>query len=227
MYQKPLKKLPKLFFRLYAWQLKKSYPNYQPIFSRGKIITGADRQCFDRWNLIKGEIIAYKARSVLDLGCAEGFYVFQSAKECQCFSLGIDADIRRLSLAQIQLISEKIDQAGFLFSLIDEELIEKLPKFDLIIFMSVMHHIMCSFGEEYCRNILKKLREKIGKVMIFEMGQSNEQTKWAEKLPDMGDEPHQWIKNFLLSAGFSKVIKIGESDSYKKDQKRAIFRAEP
>ncbi len=83
-------------------------------------------------------------------------------------------------------------------------------------------------GEEYGRDILKQLKKKINKFMIFEMGQSNElKNKWAAKLPDMGEKPHEWIKDFLLSAGFNNVVKIGESDSYYKDQNRAIFKALP
>lgn len=228
MYKKPLKKLPEFLFNLYVRQLIKSYPNYQPIFNNGKLIMGGDRNCLDRWGLIKKEIINYKANSVLDVGCAEGFYVFQSAKECDCVSLGVDADIRRLSMAQNQIVSEKIMPAGFLLAEVNKELIGKLPKFDVLVFMSVMHHMMYSLGEEYCKNILIELRKKVNKVMIFEMGQSNElKNKWAKLLPDMGENPHEWIKKLLLSVGFSKVEKIGESDSYNKDQNRAIFKAEP
>ena len=94
--------------------------------------------------------------------------------------------------------------------------------------MSVMHHIMSLKGEEYSKNILKKIRPKINKFLIFEMGQSDEaRNKWAERLPDMGNNPHKWIADFLTSCGFSKVIKIGESDSYRKDKRRAIFKVEP
>jgi len=228
MYKKPLKKLPKILFNLYARRLIKSYPNYQPILNGGKLIPGGDRNCIDRWELIKKEILNYEASSVLDVGCAEGFYVIKSAEECGCVSLGIDADIRRFSMAQNQILSEKIMPAGFLLAEIDAELIKKLPKFDVVIFLSVMHHMMYSLGEEYSRNILTELRKKINKVLIFEMGQSDEfKNGWAKLLPDMGSNPHEWIRKFVLSAGFSNVQKIGESDSYNKDRNRAIFKVEP
>ena len=72
------------------------------------------------------------------------------------------------------------------------------------------------------------LRQKIGKAMIFEMGQSDESFHdWSRKLPDMGGDPHAWIEQFLRSCGFSRVTKIGESDSYRSGVKRAIFRVEP
>ncbi len=228
MYKKLIKPWPLFLKKLSAKALLKSYPNYQPIFKRGKLISGSDRNCLDRWNLIKKEIDNYKAKSVVDIGSAEGFYILQAAQECNCFALGIDPDARRYSVAQDQAVLEKIMPAGFLLGIVDENLLEKMPKFDLVIFMSVMHHMMYMHDQDYCLSFLKRLREKINKVMIFEMGQSNEtKNKWAKQLPDMGDNPHDWIKKFLLSAGFSQVEKIGESDSYKKEQNRAIFKVGP
>ena len=75
---------------------------------------------------------------------------------------------------------------------------------------------------------MRALKPVIGKVMIFEMGQSDEhKNKWSKSLPDMGSDPHEWIKKFILNCGYSKAEKIGESDSYQKEKKRAIFRVEP
>jgi len=228
MYQKGLKKIPYYLRKFNAKILLKSYPNYQPIFQNGKLIEGGDRKCIDRWVLIKKEIENYNIKSVLDLGSAEGFYVLQSAKECGCFSVGVDADIRRFSIALDQLSLEKIEPAGFIFGVIDEGMIQNIPNFDMIIFLSVMHHMMYSKGEDYCRNFMKELRKKVNTVMIFEMGQSNElKNKWAKLLPDMGENPHEWIEKFLFSCGFSEVIKIGESDSYFKDKNRALYKVFP
>lgn len=227
-YEKPLKPIPAYLRKISAKFLLKSYPNYQPVFQEGKLLEGGDRNCFDRWLLIKKEIEDNNIKSVIDLGSAEGFYILQSAKECGCFAIGVDADIRRICIAQDQLSLERIVSAGFVLGVIDNDMLEKIPNFDMVIFMSVMHHMMYKDGLEYCRGFLEKLRKKINKVMIFEMGQSNElKNNWAKLLPDMGDNPHEWIKEFLLSAGFSSVTKIGESDSYKKDQGRAIFKVKP
>ena len=224
---KKIKFIPNILFKLYSRQLIKSFPPYQPIFLNGKIKAGEGRNCFDRWQMIKKEILDFNVKSVVDLGCAEGFYVIQASRELGCFSLGIDADTRRLSVAHNQIISEEIMPAGFMLGYADLEIIEKLPKFDMIILMSVLHHIMYSRGKEYCREFVSRLRTKMEKIMIFEMGQSNEvKNEWAKKLPDMGNDPSKWIADFLISCGFSKVVKIGETDSYKKDKNRTIFRLE-
>jgi cyclopropane fatty-acyl-phospholipid synthase-like methyltransferase len=228
MHHRPLKPLHAFVQKINFFIALKSYSHYQPVYYQGKLTLTKDRNCFDRWQLIKNEIKSHEGRSVLDIGSAEGFYVLQSAKECGCVSLGVEPDVRRLQIAQNQLLAEKISLAGFIYGVASEESLDKLPQFDIVIFMSVMHHMMYTHSEEYCRNFLKKLRGNIGKAMIFEMGQSDEYLNaWSKQLPDMGKEPHEWIKNFLLSAGFSKVTKLGETDSYKKESSRAIFLVEP
>lgn len=228
LFSKSLKPFPRFLQRLYFKSLLRSVPNYQPILLKGGLAGDRGRNCHDRWQMIKKEILSRKVETLLDIGCAEGFYVLSAAKECGCLSIGIDSDPRRLAIAQNQLLTENISGAGFILGMVGHETFNKIPKSDIMIFMSVMHHIMYTFGKDYCLNYLKKLKPSIGKVMIFEMGQSNEtKNVWASKLPDMGKNPHQWIKNFLLSAGFSKVTKVGESDSYQKDRERAIFTVEP
>jgi hypothetical protein len=43
----------------------------------------------------------------------------------------------------------------------------------------------------------------------------------------MGSDPHAWIAEYLRSAGFGKVEKIGETSSYLRESKRALFCAQP
>ena len=53
MYHKSIKFFPLFFRKISAINLLKSYPNYQPVFKNGKLIEGGDRNCMDRWKLIK------------------------------------------------------------------------------------------------------------------------------------------------------------------------------
>lgn len=228
MYNKTLKRAPKFFKNLYVASLLKAFPRYQPIWRKGKIISGNDRDCFDRWELIKSEIKHDGAKNLIDLGSAEGFYVIQAAKECGCVAIGVDADERRISLGQSQLTDERIKNAGFVYAVIDEKFIQSMPVFDVVVFMSVMHHMMARFSFDYSLKILSKIRERTGKFLIFEMGQSDEKKMpWLERLPDMGHDPHAWIAEFLKQAGFRTVEKKGESLSYTKEVSRAIFKAVP
>jgi cyclopropane fatty-acyl-phospholipid synthase-like methyltransferase len=226
--RKILQKLSRIFQELHYRTLIRSFSLYQPVYVGGKLTKKGDRDIYDRWEMIKKEIVSLKAQSVVDLGCAEGFYVMQAAKEFDCLSVGVESSLARLKVAQNQVVMEKNRPAGFVLGVVDEKFLEKMPQFDLVIFMSVMHHMMYKHGEAYCRNIMRKLHPKIGKAMIFEMGQSDESFHdWSKRLPDMGTNPHEWIEQFLRSCEFSKVTKIGESDSYRSGIKRAIFRVEP
>jgi hypothetical protein len=66
------------------------------------------------------------------------------------------------------------------------------------------------------------------RALVFEMGQSNETAMyWASLLPDMGSDPQEWIKHFLLSCGFSEASKMGETDAYRSSQRRSVFVARP
>lgn len=228
MYQRPLKTVSRFFFNLYARQLLRAYPHYQPVRYRGKFLGGSDRQCRDRWALIKKELVGCHADSLLDLGSAEGFYVLSAAEELGCLSLGVDADVRRFAIAQNQLISEQVVPAGFLLGVVDEGFIKKLPVFDAMLALSLFHHVLAVSGEPHALGLLRLIRTKVGKIFCFEMGQSDEQEhEWAVRLPDMGKDPHGWIKRFLESAGFTNVRKIGESPSYGGSVRRALFTAEP
>ncbi|OGY52588.1 MAG: hypothetical protein A3A02_04235 [Candidatus Buchananbacteria bacterium RIFCSPLOWO2_01_FULL_39_33] len=222
-----LNSLPEFLRKLSVRAALFRYPRYQPVLFSGKEYTGNDRDCERRWQTIRKEIIASDSKNVLDLGSAEGFFVLKSAEELKTFSLGIDFDFRRQFFAVNQMLEQKPMGAGFVSAKITPEFLEKLPAFDAVIFLSIMHHIISEKGLDYGKELMKKIREKTKKILFFEMGQSDENMPWAKHLPDMGDNPHQWIKDFLQSSGFSKIRKIDESSGYSKDRKRAIFLAEP
>ena len=118
----------------------------------------------------------------------------------------------------------KNERAGFMYAHIIPEFLSKLPTFDTVIFLSVLHHVMYEHGVDYAREFMKLIREKTAKFLIFDMGQSNETgMKWACLLPDMGPDLHAWIAEFICSCGFSEVIKAAETDAYQSNVRRAVF----
>ena len=54
------------------------------------------REAEDRWEAIAAAIREYEVGSVLDVGCAEGWFLRRAAKDFGCFSLGVEALDRRL-----------------------------------------------------------------------------------------------------------------------------------
>ena len=215
-----------LSYRAYRFALRrlvKQVQPYHPVSMDGKLLSGGERECSDRWRVIK-DVLTQGADTVLDLGCAEGYFVSRAAKEYGCFALGIDADIRRLTVAQDLNLINRDEYAGFMYANMNMEFLRKLPQFDVVIFLAVLHHVMYEHGVDYAREFMRGVRAKTKKTLVFEMGQSNESSmNWASQLPDMGPEPHEWIKDFLLSCGFSEAQKVAETDAYHSNSRRGLF----
>lgn len=209
-------------------RLVKSYEPYHPVFLAGAQIAPGERACMDRWNLIETHLRELGAKSVLDLGCAEGFFVQQAGKKLNCFALGIDADLRRLTVAQMSASLNAVPHASFSYDVLNAGVLQRLPEFDVVIFLSVLHHVMYEHGEEYALALLREIRRLTRMCLIFDMGQSNEIAhNWSKLLPEMSPDPETWIANFLRSAGFSRVTVAGQTDAYKNEVRRSLFIAKP
>jgi cyclopropane fatty-acyl-phospholipid synthase-like methyltransferase len=227
MKRKPIKPLLRAAYRtLYGLHLR-SYETYQPVIGN-KGTTEGTRECGTRWQAIDSLLTEHDCHSLVDLGCSEGYYVLQAARRGLEVCVGVDFDLRRMWTCQSQVVLNDLHHASFLMSEVTPELVTALPRFDAVIFLSVLHHIMYEKSPEYAREIITGLAKKTNKVMIFEMGQSDEHLEsWAKKIPDMGSDPHAWIAEYLRSAGFSHVEKIGEASSYMQEVNRAMFKAIP
>ena len=222
-----LRGLPYRAYKFVLRRLVKQVQPYHPVAMDGEVLSAGERDCADRWKIIS-DVLAQRADTVLDLGCAEGYFVSRAAKEYGCVALGVDADVRRLTVAQDLNVINKNERAGFMYAHFDMEFLRKLPQFDVVIFLAVLHHVMYEHGVDYAREFMRCIRGITRKTLIFEMGQSNETAMyWAPLLPDMGPEPHKWIQEFLLSCGFSSAERAGETDAYHSNQKRSIFIAQP
>jgi cyclopropane fatty-acyl-phospholipid synthase-like methyltransferase len=209
-------------------RMAKSFDTYHPVSLNGELLQSGQRACSDRWEMIAPLIEAHRGRSLLDLGCAEGYFVRRAAEQYNCFSLGVDADFARILVAQNCVLLDGVKRAAFAFGTIDRALLDSLPIFDVVIFLSVMHHVIYEHGVEYGRALLTAIRERTRKFLVFDMGQSNEiKNEWAKLLPEMGTDPGIWIAGFLRSAGYSEVSKLGETDSYRNDAGRSVFVAKP
>lgn len=227
MKRKPIKPVLRTAYQGLLRLHLRSYENYQPVMGVNGAAPGT-RDCEERWRAIDTVLRERQCNSVVDLGCSEGYYVLNAARAGLGFCLGVDFDLRRIWTCQSQVVLNDVPNTAFLISEVTPELADRIPEFDAVIFLSVLHHIMYQQGEAYSRDLLKRLARKTRKVMLFEMGQSDEHLEsWARKMPDMGADPHAWIADLLRSSGFSTVEKIGEAQSYKREVNRALFKAAP
>lgn len=197
---------------------------YQPIAVGPVSSRKTTRECADRWEIIKKTIQETSSRNLLDLGCAEGFFV-RKAGEMGLFALGLDRDYNRLGLIENCRIIDKSENSAFALCSIDDKQLERMPNFDTVLCLSVMHHIIRQNSVEHGIKVLRAIKEKTNKALIFDIGQTNEvSTTWAKKLPYMGDDPRPWIADFLKQGGFKNPEVVGETDAFQDQVKRYVFR---
>jgi SAM-dependent methyltransferase len=196
---------------------------YQPI-SVGSIRSGdAIRNSEDRWMMIKQGIEETGSGSLLDLGCAEGFFV-RKAAEHSIFSIGVDIDSSRMGLGESARMVDQQERCGFVLASINGDLLNRIPQFDAVICFSVMHHIIRKHGRDVALAQLSQMRALTRKVFFFDIGQPDEGGKWRKILSFMGDDPAAWIASFLHAAGFTDCQRIGTTDAYRSGKTRNVFK---
>lgn len=205
----------------------RSVNTYQPVVLEGKQLTRGDRDCEYRWAMMEHLFRDRNVTSILDLGCAEGYYVLRAAEERGCVALGVDADIRRTYIGQGCAFLQKAQGVGFMTSYVTPDFVNKLPRFDLVICFSLFHHVIISNGLDYARCLMQKIRAVTGKAFVFDMGQSDESYHEWSGLLSMEPDPATWIAAFLKDAGFTSVSILGESASFAGLSKRLLFLATP
>ena len=127
---------------------------YQPIFGHPELSLKVSRSCSDRLQHFLPLVRAYAAFlnrpiRVLDVGCAQGYYSLSMATE-GCSVTGIDfldANVRICAA----LAAERGFSNALFFAVSIEDFIDKveLGQFDLVLGLSVFHHIAHARGFDF------------------------------------------------------------------------------
>lgn len=149
--------------------------------------------------------------SYLDIGSATGYFVFKLAESNKMIAQGIEMDKILCAYSNAIIILNDLENISFMNCKLTPELAEKLPRFDLISFLNVFHHIVHFDGFDAADKIMKILSDKCN-YFIFETGQYNEKGYyWTEDLKFMGDDPDLWVKEYIVNLGY----KILHSENFK------------
>lgn len=200
--------------------------NYEPLQISGTILK-SQRDWEIRWSLIKEELISRQASSIIDIGCAEGWFVRRAAEDLGCFAIGIEKESKRIIPSEIARLHDDVENCSIIKAKLDPEGIMKLPICDVILCLSVVHHVLRLGGMETTRLFLEALATRAKKALIFEMGTSEEkEMSWVHDLPPMPHGQEVFIRDLLQSAGFKEIHMLGTSLSYKKEVERYLYVAE-
>jgi O-antigen chain-terminating bifunctional methyltransferase/kinase len=170
---------------------------YQPVYGHPDLSVAAVRACEDR---LAGISAVYDALSdhlgralrVLDLGCAQGYFSFQLAARGARVT-GVDSDRPSIDLCDA-LAGENPDlEVSFRLAGIDEVLGSLGPnEYDLILGLSVFHHLIHLHGLEVVRERLLQAGHCVS-ACLLELALDTEPLYWAQSLPT---DPRALLQGF-------------------------------
>lgn len=175
-----------------------------------------------RWHAIEKELGSI-AGSVLDIGCNTGFFTFQMASRGN-LCIGVEREALPYHVCNLIKETRQFHHAVFMKATVDEAFCKILPTVDITFFLSVFHHVVRESGMERATGLISALMGRTRSILFFETGQSNEtNASWASYLPPMNPSPREWVENYFLSLGASRVTHLGEYDTHLSETKRSLF----
>ncbi|MGB8951800.1 MAG: methyltransferase domain-containing protein [Candidatus Aminicenantales bacterium] len=153
-----------------------------------------------------------KGKSILDLGCSGGYFSFRFSPMAR-YVLGIDADRKIIEQNQVIVASRNYSNLEFRHATITPNLVGSLPDFDVVLFLSVFHHMLTASDayewndlrrQQDAYNTMALIREKC-RILVFEMGYPDEGYEWCTRLPVMSPNPEDWIIHNIFGDRFDKI----------------------
>ena len=159
-------------------QLVSALPEvYQPVFGHDELSAEVSRPCVDRLQAILRVHDALRKQldrplRVLDLGCAQGFFSLSLA-EAGAEVVGLDSLDKNVAVCRALADEHPEFNVQFEVGRLEER-VESLAEqsFDLVLCLSVLHHIVHEKGQEPVRQIIDSLAEASGMLLVETLSKS-------------------------------------------------------
>jgi len=142
-----------------------------------------------------------------------------------CSPSGIEATDVGI-VGELARLHDRVPRAAVARAFVTPEAIRGLPQFDAVLCLSVLHHMIRSFGLGVAERFLQVLATRVSKILVFEIGTASE-SSWTEFLPEQSQGQEDFVRELLERAGFCNVRVITESAAYHREVQRLLFTAEP
>jgi O-antigen chain-terminating methyltransferase len=191
---------------------------YQPIFGHTELSEHVSRKCEDRlahiahiYQMLESQL--NRPLRVLDLGCAQGFFSLSLAKMGATVH-GIDFQTPNIAVCNALAAEHPELKASFRMGLIEEAIIHLQPnQYDLVLGLSVFHHIVHRAGIALVQTLLTTLANKTA-VGLFEMALSKEPPDWAKSQP-------QYPRHLLQ--GYAFVHELAQNETHLSALTRPLY----
>lgn len=114
----------------------------------------------DRWEYVEPWV--RETSSLIDIGCAEGFFTRRAASK-GAFSVGIDSEQERIFRARER--AESLDNCAFMSSNLSPETIRQLPQVDTILLMTVHHHWEQAYGLDAAERMFQVVLDRCDRLV--------------------------------------------------------------
>lgn len=172
---------------------------YQPLFGFPELSQQYSRGCSDRLrhiNAIHGTLAQRLGRPVriLDLGCAQGYFCLNLVP-CGARVHGVDFLEQNIQLCRFLAGESGLVHATFQTARIEDVISEIAPgQYDMVLGLSVFHHLVHEHGVAAVRRMISGLARKIP-AGIFELALKEEPLYWGSS---QSDEPAEILRDYAF-----------------------------
>lgn len=161
---------------------------YQPIFGHPELSEQTSRPCEDRLQKIAAVYKSMERQlgrplSVLDLGCSQGFFCLHLA-QLGATVHGVDFLDKNVAVCEALAAEHPTWKLTFQVGRVEDFIEELTPgRYDLVLGLSVFHHVAYASGADNVKRLLKRLAEATG-AQIFELALRDEPLYWGPAQPE-------------------------------------------
>jgi SAM-dependent methyltransferase len=185
---------------------------YQPMPWLGIDSARRDAGTRSRWEAFRPRLDALGVRTIVDVGCNVGYYPISLGFEGFA-AVGVEPNPKMFRLFRYAIHRLGLEGVGALDLAITPDTVRMLPTGDLMIFLSVWHHLVRAHGLEEATRLLEVIWARTERGMLFETGETEIPDRYG--LPDFGDDPAGWIKEFLERHCVGSAVEhLGQHDAF-------------
>jgi hypothetical protein len=178
--------------------------DYQPLPWLGKHRARRAAGVESRWQAMSEVIDAESPATAVDVGANVGFFSIQLAKRgVSTIAVEMQGKYFRPLLFARERLGLK-EHLGLLTVAITPDTTWAVPRADCMLFLSVWHHLVRSYGQDAATTVLAGLWERTAAVLFFETGQAEMPPSYG--LPPFEPTPVTFLENYLRSVCNGGVV---------------------
>ncbi|HEY2934965.1 MAG TPA: hypothetical protein VGJ25_00110 [Gaiellaceae bacterium] len=193
-----------------------SHSSYQPLPWLGLADSKRAGGSRSRWLAIEGVLDELDGlATAADLGANYGFFTIELARRGLA-TVAVESGPSAYRTALYALRRTGVRDAGVLVLELGPGTIELLPRTDVVLFLSLWHHLVRDHGPEQATRLVRELWAHTGRVLFFDTGESEMPSEF--RLPRMEPDGRTWLEAFLReTCAGGEVRYLGLHDAFDAD----------